>query len=97
MVMNKNDTLKQITCIERLDDNAKTFDELTKHIQSGRPDLAVHEMASWNAVSDLDPYTYENILEAASQFNERIVYDDGVNLLAANNGIIVLYQYESID
>jgi hypothetical protein len=97
MVMNKNDTLKQITCIERLDDNAKTFDELTKHIKLGRPDFAVFEMASWNAVSDLDPYTYENILEAASQFNERIVYDDGVNLLAANNGIIVLYQYESID
>ena len=97
MVMNKNDTLKQITCIERLDDNAKAFDWLTEHIKLGRGDVAVREMLTWKGVSDLDPYTYENILEAASQFNERIVYDDGVNLLAANNGIIVLYQYESID
>ena len=95
--MYKNNTLRQITCIERLDDNATAFDELTKHIKLGRGDEAVRQMLSWKAVSDLDPYTYENILEAASQFNERIVYDDGVNLLAANNEMIVLYQYESIE
>lgn len=95
--MYKNDTLRQITCIERLDDNATTFDKLTKHIKLGRGDEAVRYMISWKDVSDLDPYTYENVLEAASQFNERIVYDDGVNLLAANNEIIVLYQYESIE
>lgn len=95
--MYKNNTLRQITCIERLDDNATTFDKLTKHIKLGRGDEAVRYMISWKAVSDLDPYTYENVLEAASQFNERIVYDDGVNLLAANNVIIVLYQYESIE
>ena len=95
--MNKRDRLVQVNCIERLDDNAKTFDKLTEYIQSGRPDFAVFEMASWNAVSDLDPYTYENILEAASQFNERIVFDNSTYLMTANNVIIVLYMYESIE
>ena len=94
--MYKNDILRQITCIERLDDNAVYFDKLTKNIQCGRADEAVRDMVGWNAVSDLDPYTYENILEAASQFNEKIVYDDGVYLLAANNVIIVLYKYVEI-
>lgn len=42
--MYKNDTLRQITCIERLDDNATAFDELTKHIKLGRADEAVRDM-----------------------------------------------------
>jgi len=95
--MNKNDTLKQITCIERLDDNAKAFDWLTEHIKLGRGDVAVREMLTWKGVSDLDPYTYENILEAASQFNERIVFDNSTYLMTANNVMIVLYMYESIE
>ena len=95
--MYKNDTLRQITCIERLDDNATTFDELTKHIKLGRGDVAVTQMLTWKGVSDLDPFDYDEILDHACRLNERIVYDDGVNLLAANNEIIVLYQYESIE
>lgn len=94
--MYKNDTLKQITCIERLDDNATAFDELAKHIKLGRGDVAVAQMLSWKGQSDLDPFEYDEILDHACRLNERIVYDDGVNLLAANNEIIVLYQYESI-
>jgi hypothetical protein len=95
--MYKNDTLMQITCIENLEDNATTFDELTKHIKLGRGDVAVREMLSWKGQSDLDPFEYGEILAHACRLNERIVYDDGVNLLAANNEIIVLYQYESIE
>ena len=95
--MYKNDTLRQITCIENLEDNATAFDELTKHIKLGRGDVAVREMLSWKGQSDLDPFDYDEILDHACRLNERIVYDDGVNLLAANNEIIVLYQYESIE
>lgn len=92
-IMYKNDTLMQITCIERLDDNAVYFDKLTKNIQCGRADEAVRDMVGWNAVSDLDPFEYDQILDHARRLNERIVYDDGVYLLAANNEIIVLYKY----
>ena len=95
--MYKNDTLKQITCIENLEDNAATFDELTEHIKLGRGDVAVREMLTWKGVSDLDPFDYDQILNLACRLNERIVYDDGVNLLTANNTMIVLYQYESIE
>lgn len=94
--MDKNNTLKQITCIERLEDNATAFDDLAKHIKLGRGDVAVRQMLTWKGVSDLDPFDYGEILDYACRLNERIVYDDGVYLLAANNGIIVLYQYESI-
>lgn len=94
--MNKNDKLQQITCIEKLDDNKDTFDQLTGMIKNGIAGSAVREMLSWGAKSDLDPYTYENILGAASQFNERIVYDDGEYVLTANNTMIVLYQYINI-
>lgn len=95
--MYKNDTLRQITCIERLDDNATTFDKLAKHIKLGRGDVAVTQLLTWKDVSDLDPFDYDEILDHACRLNERIVYDDGVNLLAANNEIIVLYQYESME
>jgi hypothetical protein len=94
--MYKNDTLKQITCIERLDDNAVYFDKLTKNIKCGRADEDVRDMVGWNAVSDLDPFDYEEILDHACSLNEKIVYDDGVYLLAANNVIIVLYKYVEI-
>ena len=96
-IMYKNNTLKQITCIERLDDNATAFDELAKQIKLGRGDVAVKQMLTWKGVSDLDPFEYGEILDLACRLNERIVYDDGVNLLAASNVIIVLYQYESIE
>ena len=93
--MVNKDRLNQVTCIERLDDNAVYFDKLTKNIQCGRADEAVRDMVGWNAVSDLDPFTYSRILDMAKDMNERIVYDDGNYLLTANSVIIVLYQYES--
>ena len=91
--MYKNDKLKQITCIENLEENGETFDQLTGMIKNGVAGSAVREMLSWGAVSDLDPYTYQNILDSASNFNERIVYDDGEYVLTANEDNIVLYQY----
>ena len=66
--MNKNDKLKQITCIENLEENGETFDQLTGMIKNGVAGSAVREMLSWGAVSDLDPYTYQNILDSASNF-----------------------------
>ena len=85
--------VKQIMSIERLDDNAHYFDHYTDMIKCGHPWNVVCEMRDTKSPSDLDPYTYEQILESAKKFNERIVFDNGDYLLTANNTIIVLYQY----
>ena len=89
---NKN-LLIQVTSIERLDDNAAVFDKLQTNINYGRGDEVAREMSGFPK-SDLDPYTYEQILESAKQFNERIVFDNGQYVIAnKENSIIVLYEY----
>ena len=89
---NKN-LLIQVTSIERLDDNAAVFDKLQTNINYGRGDEVAREM-SGSSRSDLDPYTYEQILESAKQFNERIVFDNGQYVIAnKENSIILLYEY----
>ena len=89
---NKN-LLIQVTSIERLVDNAAVFDKLQTNINYGRGDEVAREM-SGSPRSDLDPYTYEQILESAKQFNERIVFDNGQYVIAnKENSIIVLYEY----
>lgn len=89
---NKN-LLIQVTSIERLDDNAAVFDKLQNNIKYGRGDEVAREMSGFPK-SDLDPYTYENVLESAKQFDERIVFDNGEHVLANKNGqLIILYEY----
>jgi hypothetical protein len=97
--MVNKDKVRQIFSIEKLDDNAQYFNHYTDMIKCGHPWNVVCELrkVSENAESDLDPYTYEQILESAKQFNERIVFDNGDYLLTANDTIIVLYQYGDVD
>jgi hypothetical protein len=93
--MVNKDKVRQIFSIELLDDNAQYFNHYTDMIKCGHPWNVVCELrkVSENAESDLDPYTYEEILNIAKQHNERIVFDNGDYLLTANDTIIVLYQY----
>ena len=97
--MVNKDKVRQIFSIELLDDNAQYFNHYTDMIKCGHPWNVVCDLlkVSENAESDLDPYTYEQILESAKQFNERIVFDNGEYLLTANDTIIVLYQYGDVD
>lgn len=89
---NKN-LLVQVTSIERLEENAAVFDKLQTNIKYGRGDEVAREMSGFPR-SDLDPYTYEQILEYVKQFNERIVFDNGQYVIAnKENVLIVLYEY----
>lgn len=89
---NKN-LLIQVTCIERLDDNAAVFDKLQTNIKYGRGDEVAREMSGFPK-SDLDPFTYDEIRSNPHYYAERIVFDNGQYVITNNeNSIIVLYEY----
>ena len=93
--MRKN-ILYQVTSIENLEENGEVFDQLVEHIKKGCANSAVNEMLSWGAESDREPTSYNNILDAASSLNERIVYDDCTFLLTFGEDIITLYRFISV-
>lgn len=95
--MYRNDILFQVTCIELLDDNASEFNRLANKIKNGRPDEVAVEMLNWKGKSDLDPFTYDDILGIAKSLDERIVFDNSRLLLTYSRGMIILYRYEYFD
>ena len=84
-------TFKQVTSVERLEDNDKIFNIYLSMISLGNSKELVKEMLTW-AKSDLDPMTYGDIIGMAENNNESIVYYDFRYLVAANDNIIVLYE-----
>ena len=90
--MERKDILKQVTSIERLTENQKVFDKYIDDIAEGHSKLVVMEMITW-AKSDRCPVTYEELLNSARIFGERIVYDDDKYVLTSNDSNITLYKY----
>ena len=73
--------LNQVSSIENLEENGEFYDELVKNIKVGRADRVVSEMAMI-AHSDRDTMTYNDLLDSARSLDERIVYDNGLYVLA---------------